>query len=461
MASALTRKGFKQGEVLAIMCPNIPEFAIAYFAAILIGGIVTSMNPLYTGREVAHQLVHSQASWLLTVPPCIPRAMEGAKEAGVANVYVVGEAEGCASLSELLEDDGTCLPTDLSIKPREDIAALPYSSGTTGLPKGVQLTHYNLIADSCIVMGESFTHYSRDSHVLALLPFYHSYGLMVNLANVLLVGGRVVCIQRFDQEAFLKTIQNEKITHAALVPPIMIFLAKHEMVDQYDLSSLIDITVGAAGMGEELMQSVKDRLSNLKYLRQGYGMTELSPVSHVVPLDTYNPKSVGVLLPNLECKIIDLSSGEEVEQGKEGEICIRGPTVMKGYLKNPEATARTLDSEGWLHTGDIGHCDQGDFFYITDRLKELIKYKGFQVPPAELEALLLSHPDVEDVAVIGVPDVEAGELPKAFVVRKKESLTVEDVTGFVNSRVAPYKRLRGGVEFTDEIPKSTSGKILR
>ena len=264
---------------------------------------------------------------------------------------------------------------------------------------------------------------------------------------------------RFDLESFLKAVQDYEVTLAHLVPPIVLALSKHPIVDNYQLPQLRTIFSGAAPLGEELTIACMDRLGVT--VRQGYGMTETSPVTHSSPAPPMPLKfgSVGVPAPNTECRIIDLESGEPLGPNERGEVCVRGPQVMTGYLNNPDATAETIDSDGWLHTGDIGYADEDGHFYIVDRAKELIKYKGFQVAPAELEAILLSHPSIADAAVIPYPDEEAGEVPKGVIVLK-EPVAAETILQFVAERVAPHKRIRH-IEFVDKIPKSPSGKILR
>jgi acyl-CoA synthetase (AMP-forming)/AMP-acid ligase II len=283
--------------------------------------------------------------------------------------------------------------------------------------------------------------------------------MVVVMSLSIRVGATVISMPRFELEPFLGLMQEHRATGAYLVPPIVLALAKHPIVDEYDLSSLRWIISGAAPLGKDLAVATRSRLGCL--VLQGYGLTETSPVSHLVPMeeDKIKAGSVGPPVPNTECRVVDVSSGQDVEPGQEGEIWIRGPQVMKGYLNNPEATRACLDDDGWFHSGDIGRVDEDGDFYIVDRLKELIKYKGMQVAPAELEALLLTHPKIADVAVVPKPDEAAGEIPKAFVVVSEE-VSGEELQAFVAERVAPHKRIRA-VEFVDRIPKSPSGKILR
>jgi len=292
-----------------------------------------------------------------------------------------------------------------------------------------------------------------------VLPLFHIYGLVVVLNMGLHLGATIVTMPRFDLDQFLGLIQKYRVTLSHIVPPIVLKLAKDPIIERYDLSSLKMIFSGAAPLGVELSRELIQRIGCS--IRQGYGLTETSPVTHSSPADPVKMKlgSVGPAAPNTECKLLDPATGEELGVSDEGEICVRGPQVMKGYLNNPEATARTIDKDQWLHTGDIGYADEDGHFYIVDRVKELIKYKGFQVPPAELEAVLLTHSAVADAAVIPCRDDESGEIPKAFVVLKGEA-TADQLMEFVAERVAPYKKIRA-LEFIDQIPKSLSGKILR
>lgn len=455
MAAGLAARGFGKGQVFAIFSPNVPEYAIALHAVATLGGTCTTINPLYTADEVAHQLKDAGASYMLTIPALIEKAGEAARKAGIKEIFVLGEAEGATPFASLLENDGVV--PEVSINAREDVFALPYSSGTTGLPKGVMLTHYNLVANLC--QQASVEPISETDTLICILPLFHIYGMVVILNMGLYQGATIVTMQRFELERVLKAMQDYGVTYAHLVPPIILALSKQPVVDDYDLSKLHTIFSGAAPLGENITRACLERLSC--QIRQGYGMTETSPVIHMSPGKAEQIKhgAVGQCLPNTECKIIDMETGAELGHNQEGEICMRGPQMMKGYLNKPEATAATIDADGWLHTGDIGYADEDGHFYIVDRAKELIKYKGFQVAPAELEALLLSHPAVADVAVIPCMDEEAGEIPKAFLVMKAEA-SDEELMSYVAARVAPYKKIRR-IERIEQIPKSASGKILR
>jgi acyl-CoA synthetase (AMP-forming)/AMP-acid ligase II len=467
-AAGLARRGFRKGDVLAILSPNAPEYAVAFHAVAMLGGVVTPINPLYTAGEVEKQLRDARAKWLVTTPQLLEGVREVARDAGVEELFVFGEAEGAtpfASLSGGVEEldeggevsGGAHVTPAVAIEPREDLAVLPYSSGTTGICKGVMLTHRNIVANLSQLKGAGYD-WERET-LVCVLPLFHIYGLAVILNHGLWCGSTIVMLPRFDFEQVLKVMQDYRVSLAHLVPPVVLALSKHPSVDAYDLSSLKMIFSGAAPLGAELTRECTERLGC--EIVQGYGMTETSPATHISMPGRNKPGSVGVCVPNTECKLVSVETGEELGAGERGEICVRGPQVMKGYLNCPDATAQTIDSEGWLHTGDVGYADDEGHFYIVDRAKELIKYKAFQVAPAELEALLLTHPSVADAAVIPSPDEEAGEVPKAFIVVKEgHAVTEAEVLSFVAARVAPHKKVRL-VEFVAQIPKSPSGKILR
>ncbi|HEX2102084.1 MAG TPA: 4-coumarate--CoA ligase family protein [Solirubrobacteraceae bacterium] len=455
MGAGLAELGFGKGDVFGHYAPNVPEYAVAFHGVAAIGGVNTTANPLLTADELAQQLTDSGARLLVTVPQLLDKALAAAERAGVEEVFVYGEAEGATPFATLLRSGGE--PPHVEIDPAEDLVALPYSSGTTGLPKGVMLTHRNLVAN--IRQMAAPHRLSDEERIIAVMPFFHIYGLVVILNAALAHGATLVTMSRFELPAFLRALQEHRITRAYIVPPIALAMAKHPLVDEFDLSSLRIMLSGAAPLGPDLQAACSERIGC--GIVQGYGMTETSPVTHVVPDDQAGEGlgSIGFPVPNTECRIVDIGTDEDIATGERGELLIRGPQVMKGYLNNPEATAHTIDDNGWLHTGDIARVDEDGRFWIVDRLKELIKYKGYQVAPAELEALLLTHPAIADAAVIGIPDEEAGEAPKAFVVAKT-AIAPEEVAAYVASHAAPYKRLRA-VELLDEIPKSPSGKILR
>ncbi len=453
-AGGLASRGFGSGDTLALVSPNLPEYAVAFHGAAVAGGTVTTVNPTYGAEEIRFQLNDAAASILVTIEAAVPVALEAIEGTEVSEIIVIGDHEEATSMSEVISSEPIDqVPVDLS----SQAMVLPYSSGTTGLPKGVVLTHRNLVANLCQCDG--VIDYDQDASGLAVLPFFHIYGMQVLMNGLLANGCTVISMPRFDLVEALTLIQTHRITHFFAVPPMILALAKHPIIDNFDLSSLEMVLSGAAPLGSELAEEAAARIGC--EVIQAYGMTELSPATHITPSGQYRPGSVGLTVPNAECRIVDPETGEDQDIGGEGELWIRGPMVMAGYLNNPEATALTIDDDGWLHTGDVATVDEHQHFYIVDRVKELIKFKGFQVPPAELEAIIITHPAVADVAVIGIPDDEAGELPKAFVTLKPEMEATEtDIKDYVAEKVATYKQIQM-VEFIDEIPKSASGKILR
>jgi acyl-CoA synthetase (AMP-forming)/AMP-acid ligase II len=453
-AAGLARRGFRKGDVFAIYSPNLPEYAVAFHSVSLLGGIVTTINPQYTAAELAQQLKDARARALVTVPPCLEKAQQAAAEAGVDEMFVFGEAPGATPFGALAAPGE---PPAVSIDVRRDLVVLPYSSGTTGLPKGVMLSHHNLVAN--ITQTAGLFPVGADDVVLGVLPFFHIYGMVVIMNLALRAGATVVTMPRFDLEQFLETMQKYGITYVNVVPPIVLAMAKHPLVDKYDLSRLRTMFSGAAPLGAAVAGAARARLRC--EVMQGYGLTETSPVTHTTrPGGTVEKLAgIGPPIPNTEACISDLATGAELGPNQEGEIWIRGPQVMQGYLNRPDATAAMIDAEGWLHTGDVGYADEDGCFFVVDRVKELIKYKGLQIAPAELEAVLLAHPSIADVAVIPVPDDECGEVPKAFVVLNGQA-TADEIMAFVAERLAPYKKPRA-LEVIEQIPKSPSGKILR
>jgi acyl-CoA synthetase (AMP-forming)/AMP-acid ligase II len=463
VATGLARRGFRKGDVFGIYSPNLPEYAVIFNAVASLGGINTTVNPLYTAAELTNQLRDCGARFLITVPAVLDKAKEAAAAAGIGEVYVFGTAPGARPFAELLEAPPT--PPNVQIDPRKDVVALPYSSGTTGLPKGVMLTHYNLVANLCQCEGaRTFEGFRESDITIAVLPFFHIYGMVVIMMLTLAQGGTVISMPRFEFREFLGALQKYRVTTAPLVPPIVLGMVKNPAVDEFDLSHIRMVFSGAAPLGEDIARQLSKKLHCP--VVQGYGMTEASPVTHLSPTTNApaKPGSIGLVVPNTEVKLMAVDADGEVGRGQEGELWIRGPQIMKGYLNRPDETAAAIDADGWYHTGDVGYVDEEGWFFIVDRTKELIKYKGMQVAPAELEALLLTHPAVLDAAVIRKADAEAGEVPKAFVVLKpddaSQKTSAEVIMSWVGQRVAPHKRIRH-LEFIEQIPKSASGKILR
>ncbi|NUS40207.1 MAG: AMP-binding protein, partial [Terrabacter sp.] len=436
IAGAFAARGLGVGDVVALHSPLVPAF-VAIFHGLLRAGItVTTINALASGREVAKQLGSSGAKALVTVSALLPAAEAGADAVGMAaaDVVVLDGADGHPSLGELLA--GRHAAPDVVFDPRTHLAVLPYSSGTTGLPKGVMLTHRNLVAN--VVQTEAYLPLTRDDVIPAVLPFFHIYGMTVLMNGAIYQRSTLVTLPRFDLAEYLRVVEQHRATVLFVAPPIALALAKHPAAAGRDLSSVRMLMSGAAPFDEHLAEAVARRLPGARVL-QGYGMSEMSPVSHVVPVDRtdISPGTVGLLVPNMLARVVDPATGEAIAQPTEGvsapgELLCAGPNVMVGYLADEQATRDTLEPDGFLHTGDIVTVDSDGAFTVVDRLKELIKHKGYQVAPAELEALLLTHPEIADAAVIGVPDPESGEVPKAFVVRAEGStLDADDVQAFV------------------------------
>ncbi|MFJ8926306.1 4-coumarate--CoA ligase family protein [Streptomyces sp. NPDC102364] len=461
VAAGLADAGVRKGDVVALHSPNTIAYPVAFYGATRAGASVTTVHPLSTPEEFAKQLRDSSANWIVTITPLVESARAAAELAGGVREIFVCDPAGTSGHRSLIDMLGTAAPEPrVAIDPAEDVAALPYSSGTTGTPKGVMLTHRNIATNLAQLQPVLPT--GPGDRILAVLPFFHIYGLTALMNGPLRQGSTVVVLPRFDLETFLGAIEKHRITHLYVAPPIVLALAKHPAVEGYDLSSLRHVISAAAPLDGELARACARRLG-LPPVGQAYGMTELSPGTHVVPYDAKNPPpgAVGRLIASTEMRIVSLDDpAKDVAPGEPGEVLIRGPQVMKGYLGRPDATAAMIDTEGWLRTGDVGRVDAEGWLFVVDRVKELIKYKGFQVAPADLEAVLLAHQGIADAAVIGVLDEDGNEVPKAFVVRADPALGADAVMAYVAERVAPYKKIRR-VAFIDGVPRAASGKILR
>ena len=454
IATALARRGFAKGEVFGIVAPNIVEYGALLLGVWLAGGTATTINPLATADELAAQFGETRTRFAFTVAPLLAKVLDGAGRAGVAELFSLGGGAGATPYDALLSEPPA--PPNITIDPMRDIAALPWSSGTSGKPKAVILTHDNLEAQLYQFLA---TQEGLEGSIVAVLPFFHIYGLVLILMTALWRGSPLVVMARFELEPFLAALAKYQVVLAPLVPPILVALAKTPSLEKYDLSHLKWIMSGAAPLGAETEATVADRI-HCRVI-QGYGMTEVSGASHLHSLEPDQGKhgSVGYLAASMEGRIVDPGTGQDMNGGERGELWLRGPNVTQGYLNRPEATASTLDADHWLHTGDIAMIDEHGYWYIVDRLKELIKYKAHQVAPADLEAVLLTHPGIADAAVIPSPCPESGEVPKAFVVARIP-MTADEVMDYVASKVSPLDKVRR-VEFVDSIPKSPSGKILR
>ncbi|OVA02851.1 AMP-dependent synthetase/ligase [Macleaya cordata] len=469
-AAGLSKLGIKQGDVIMLLLQNCPEFIFSFIGASMLGAISTTANPFYTQAEIFKQFTSSRTKLIITQSQYVEKLRDS-----TGNFPKIGEdfivvtiddpPENCIHFSVISDADEREIPS-VSIDPNDPVV-LPYSSGTTGFPKGVILTHKSLISSVAQqVDGENPNLYLKsDDVVLCVLPLFHIYSLHSVLLCSLRAGAGVLLMQKFEIGSLLDLIQRFRVSVAPVVPPLVIALAKNPMVESFDLSSIRMVLSGAAPLGKELQEALKSRVPQA-VLGQGYGMTEAGPVLAMSLVFAKNPfptksGSCGTVVRNAELKVIDPETGLTLRHNQPGEICIRGPQIMKGYLNDMDATASTIDVEGWLHTGDIGYVDDDEEIFIVDRVKELIKFKGFQVPPAELEALLLSHPSIADAAVVPQKDNVAGEVPVAFIVRSKGlELTEEAVKEFIAKQVVFYKRLHK-VYFIHAIPKSPSGKILR
>ncbi|KAJ1820843.1 hypothetical protein LPJ56_001340 [Coemansia sp. RSA 2599] len=471
------------GDVVAIFAANSIIYPIAAYAIVTAGATCTPANPTYTAQELAHQLSNSRCKAVIVGDGLRETAVQALKIAKhpVEHILLMDESRTGASgtIFDVMDAE---MPKDFfrrqAAEPGIDYTQLPaymcYSSGTTGKPKGVVLTHRNMIANALQINGvkklDAPRAHARDVF-LGLAPFCHAYGLSYVLHSSVSLGGTVVVMAKYSFESFLAVIQRYRVTYGYLVPPIVCALSKDPRVDSYDLSTMATVLSGGAALSPTLIEATEQRLPGTKIV-QGYGMTEMSPAITMLATVHSNAASIGMLMPGCDAMIID-DEGRELPENSPGELCFRGPNIMARYWNNAEATRDILDADGFLHTGDIGYIDSEGFFYITDRKKELIKYKGFQVAPSELEGLLAEHPDVEDAAVMAVyDDNQATEIPRAYIVLKDKNGGNEDGNGddlargqvvvdWLHERVARYKRLRGGFAIIDHIPRSPAGKIIR
>ncbi|CAJ1941880.1 unnamed protein product [Sphenostylis stenocarpa] len=469
IAAGLHKIGIRQGDVIMLVLRNCPQFALAFIGASHRGAVVTTANPFYTTAELTKQAVATKTRLVITQSAFVDKIKSLADDNEVMimcidNFSSENVNDGVLHFSALTNADETEAPA-VKINP-DDVVALPFSSGTSGFPKGVMLSHKNLVTTVAqVVDGENAHQYAASEDVLlCVLPMFHIYALNSILLCGIRSGAAILIVQKFEMTTVLELIEKYKVTVASFVPPIVLALVKSGDAHRYDLSSIRAVVTGAAPLGKELQEAIKARLPHAAF-GQGYGMTEAGPLAISMafakePSET-KPGACGTVVRNAEMKIVDTDTGLSLPRNKTGEICIRGTKVMKGYLNDPEATERTIDKDGWLHTGDIGYIDDDDELFIVDRLKELIKYKGFQVAPAELEALLIAHPNISDAAVVPMKDEAAGEIPVAFVVRSNGSeITEDEIKQYISQQVVFYKRI-GRVFFVDSIPKAASGKILR
>ena len=462
-ARGFVAAGLCPGDVIAIFLPNSWEFAVAYHAATLAGGVPTLLNPTYREREVRFQLENSGAAFLITDGP-VAQGIDLSGRPGLRRVFTTRQAiAGADEFGSLLKPSSATLPLPRNAS-QETLAALPYSSGTTGLPKGVMLSHHNLVANVYQVLGPNAAPFVPEDVMLCFLPLYHIYGLTVGLSLTLTLGGTLGLMPRFDIPRLCGLLTQEGVTMMPMVPPAINALCHSVESGHFPKNHKVRwIKSGAAPLAPELARRLTD-LTGIT-VNQGYGMTEASPVTHVghnAPPEMNRPASIGQPLAQTECKVLD-AEDREVAPGEAGELVMRGPQFMMGYWKEPQATAAVL-RDGWYYSGDIVRTDADNFFYVLDRRKEMIKYKGFPVAPAEVEAVLLEHPAVRDCGVVAKPDDSAGEIPCAFVVLRAGNTASEELSRqlqhFVGDRLTHYKQPRE-IHFVDAVPRTPSGKILR
>ncbi len=458
-AHALRASGIRPGDRIALFMPNSAEFEIAFFGGSKAGAIMTPLNSSFKEGEARYQLSDSGAKLIVVEESRLPiiEAVRGDLP-DLHTVIVAGKSESFPDFESWIDGHPPSPPPEPPLDPWEDLIALPYSSGTTGMPKGVMLTHRNLVSNY-VQFAENHQMTERDSG-LVFLPLYHIYGTMI-MGGLVLAGATQVLMERFDVAEALRLVERHRLTLFYGVPPALLAITQYPGLERHDLSSLRYIMSGAAPLPPEVRRRVQERTGVLTFM--GYGLTEASPLTHMNPPveEWVKEASVGPPVSDEEQKVVDIETGEkQLPPGEAGELIVRGPQVMKGYWNAPEETALAL-RDGWLHTGDIVRIDEDGYVFILDRQKEMIKFKGFAVAPAELEALLHQHPEVADAAVVGVAEPDAGEIPKAYIVPEPASKPdPEGIIAFIRERVSGYKQIRE-VEFIDSIPKTGSGKILR
>ncbi|XP_066138247.1 luciferin 4-monooxygenase-like [Euwallacea fornicatus] len=466
LATALHALGYQgQGTVIAICSENCLDYFIPIFAALLNGSISAPVSHFYTPYELQHVLGISNPKLVFCSAGVLDkfRQLKRTTTSSIERIVLFGNEthDSVENLDKFIEnvlkgkivDPKTFHPAEG--RPENTVSLIFCSSGTTGLPKGVVLSH------RCLSI--SFLHFLDEITVtenqLGLLPFFHAFGHIVSFRH-LLSGYTIIFMKRFDEDVFLRSIQDYGLDTLMISPPMALFLAKSDKVLRYDLSTVKHVLCGAAPLSKDLEEEVKRRL-NCEDMRQGYGLTETTLAVTMIRQGDQRPGSCGTLVNYMSGKVRDPATGRSLGPRQIGEFCWKGPLVMMGYYGNKQATKETFTSDGWLKSGDMGYYDEDGYFYVVDRMKELIKYNAFQVAPAELEAILINHPKISDAGVVGLPDRNAGELPLAFVVKKNDELTEKEVQEYIQGLVSPHKRLRGGVIFVESIPKNLSGKILR
>ena len=472
-AHALIKLGVKKADRVALFLPNIPQFIIAYFGILKAGAVVTAISPLHREREVEHQLNDSGAEALVVLDSLCPIVEKVKEKTRLRMVVVTGIDEYGRKSTTSLSIPNTYSfnemagkparnPPNVQFDPREDLAVLQYTGGTTGTAKGAMLTHTNLVSNA-IAFATWIRGKPAEETFLTALPLFHIYGMTTSMTVPIYLAAKIILTSRFEPSKALETIQKQKVTIFCGVPTMYSVILANPELHKYNLTSIRVCISGASPLPPQVQKKFMQITGG--FLAEGYGLTEASPVTHCNPVDktmrTVKIGSIGLPLPDTEAKIVDLLTGEKtLAKGETGELAVKGPQIMKGYWSKPKETALVL-IDGWLLTGDIARMDEDGYFYITDRKKDLIKYKDYSVYPRELEDILYEHPAVKLCAVVGESDVLAGEVPKAFIVLKEGMATsVEEIMSFVNSKVAPYKAIRK-LEFRKELPLSSAGKILR
>lgn len=455
-----------QPPTVAIFSPNTPEYPIVFFGTLAAGGVTTTINAAYTPAEIATHLTDSGAS-LIVVESIMEPLVDAALQILQKDIPVVVNGpskRNRPNVRDIIQQTNIPFATDIEYKP-DQVVTLPYSSGTTGKPKGVQLTNSFLSGTfsiyhfpyGCPVEKAEGDH---QDVIMGLLPFFHIYGMLVIMGSGLARGAKIVTLPKFDPKNYVSVLKKTKMTVLHTVPPLMHFLTASPSVIPEDLSHVHTVMCGAAPVTVDAAMAIKEKAGHPLFFQEGFGMTEVM-CSHLTPIGGEKIGSCGKLMPNASAKLVDLSTGASVPLGVKGELCVKSACMMKGYHNNPKATAETIDEDGWFHTGDVATCDEEGYFYIVDRIKELIKVKGLQVAPSELEEIIMGHPGVGDVGVIGVPNERAGEVPMAYIVPRQKNLSADDIHSFLEDRVARHKKLVGGIRFVQELPKNATGKLMR
>ncbi len=477
-AAALIAFGVKKNDRVAVFLPNVPQFVITYFATLKIGAVVTAITPLLKEREIEHQLNDSEAATIVTLDSLYPIVRKVWPRTSLKRIVVTGLYEYASqptvhssapelnapvySFQELLERNAEAKPPKIAVNAEEDLAALQYTGGTTGRAKGAMLTHANLVSNT-LAFSAWIKGTVGDETFLTALPLFHIYGMTTSMNVPINLAAKIVLLPRFDPLIALEKIQQHKVTVFCGVPTMYSLLLANHNIGQYDLASIRVCISGASALPPHVQMRFMEIAGG--FLAEGYGLTEASPVTHCSPVDRTMKKvkagSIGLPLPDTDARIVDVESGvRTLQSGLIGELAVKGPQVMKGYWKNPGETELVL-RDGWLLTGDLGRMDEDGYFYITDRKKDLIKFKDYSVYPREIEDVLYEHQAVKLCAVIGKPDTIWGEVPKAFIVLKdNESATELELMEFVREKLASFKNIQE-VEFRKELPLSSAGKVLR